>query len=684
MEVYMRTLFCGILTILLAGNALSATKKVILLHHNTDHQAPNIAKNVSYIETLPIDGMEVMADPASHEAMNKGSSVSYTNIYDENLKLIQGKFSKVVNNYVVIFVGKPADYFDNGSWKLVVNNWRLFTRAAKAAGLKGIFYDNEGYSGIWNYMYDYPTRVDSSSKYTMQQYRDQTRLRGKQCMQACIEEFPNIEVMVYHGPYFSEPKSPDGGNAQWAELMGSFFVGMYEATINTQAYIYDGGECSYSYRTADRFQSSYDWRKTVIASASNNSPNIPVELRASWPQKVKISFGLYKQDGTAPAMSPTVCRNVLEYALRTCDDFVWFYGNWNEVWLAPPGTALQSWLPAISGARGAANSGISFNCPNNMSVETGGKFSFTFTYDNFTGSTATLTYPKKPSWITATNGNATITGTAPTSARTDTVTAIVSAGSSSDTLKLTINVVQYTVIEAETGTLTSPMQIGNDAAASGGRHITAPAGAGNTIFPKTEATYTFNAPSSGNYYVWLKVYIPSINSSANYGTFIGFNGKFVKPGIANQNTGQYEWIFCPTPNSLTAGPNQLILGHGNEQVRIDKIIITNSPDPQLPAGMTSSLPQDKKNINQQKKNLSIRIMPNGGVQFLGAAGLEGTHLSVRDIFGRERWSNQGERSNGIIWTPGSGSSRISNGVYFVMLQQRAGSSSEVGKFTLAR
>lgn len=673
----MRSLLCGILLVLIAGISFSGTKKVIFIHHQTEHTPANIVANLSYIETLPFDGISIQADPAAHNIMSPNSALTYASIYDNNLKLVQGIFKKFTDNYAVVFVSKPGDFFNDKAWNVVVNNWRLFARAAKAAGLKGIVFDNEAYS---LQLLNYPANVDSSSKYTLQQYRDQARLRGKQIMTACVEEFPDIKIMSYHGPYVSEPKFTLM-NQGMINLVGAFFTGMVEGS-GTSGYNISGGEV-YGLRTVAEFESHYQWVKYTIASAANNSPNIPTALRADWSNKVGISFGTYNT--TYPAgvtMNPTILRTTLENALRRCDDFVWFYVNWSEIWLTPPGTtAQQPWLAAISGAKAAVNSGIYLTCPTQASVQMGSNFSFTITFDNFTGAAASLTYVKKPSWVSA-NGNATLTGTAPNVPSQDTVTVVVSAGGKSDTLNLAIMTSAYYMLEAESGNLVAPMQIGSDPLASKGQYISIPAGTGNTISPKIEATYSVNIPTTGAYYVWLRIYKQLINPSGNYGTFVGFNGTFGKPGIANRSAGQYEWVIGSPVFNLTAGSNQLILGHGNEQVRIDKIIITNSPLAQLPLNLTSSLPGEKKGSIQNKNNLSIRIMPNGSMEFLG--GMAGSEISIRDILGREMGFGQEIKSGVWVWNPKNGNSRICNGTYFVLLQQKQEAKSEIKKFTLAK
>lgn len=677
-----RPFLIGIFFVFVAGNSFS-TKKVVFLHENYVEAGPkNIVANINFIESMPFDGMVILASPDCDNVMKKGGVVTYTSVYDNNLKSIQGIFKKFNYNWAEIFTHKPGDFFDNAGWNVCINNWRMFARAVKAAGLKGIIFENEVYNGekIW----DYPSAVDSSSKYSLEQYRAQARLRGKQCMQACIEEYPNIEVTCIYGAYISEPRLPGwflGFN--YGALMGAFVVGMTEATVGKQAFVHDGGEL-YKYRTQSQFTMSYNWRKDTIATDAHNSPNIPASLRPYWKQKVKISHGLFNKtwpDASYP-MDPTIMRKCLEYALRTCDDFVWFYPDWPDNWLIPPGIAAQSWLSAIAGARMAVNGGIHFTCGDVATIATGAPFTFTVKYENLETTPASLTYLKKPSWVNATNGNINITGTAPSVPMTDTLIAVASTGVFRDTLRLSIVVSSYFTFEAESGILAAPMQIVNDANASKGQCIITPAGSANTIFPKAEATYNFNAPTSGNYYVWIKTLSPSVGSTNNYGTFIGLNGTFFKPGLINRTANQYEWLKSPQIFVMNAGANQIIVGHGNEQVKIDQIVITNSPENVIPNELPSRIKNNRSELSQ-KLNLSIQILPSGKIQLVGQdVGLENYRLSVRDILGRKIWSNQGNKADDFVWNLTN--SKIGKGIYCVMLQQKNGNHIENGKFTLVK
>lgn len=130
-----------------------------------------------------------------------------------------------------------------------------------------------------------------------------------------------------------------------------------------------------------------------------------------------------------------------------------------------------------------------------------------------------------------------------------------------------------TYIEAESGSLSYPMEVGNsaDPVPTGGRYIYATSGSGDTINPAAEAVYNINIPEAGNYYLWIRLYAPSTNNDAVYA---GFNGNFNR--VYPTQVERYEWVNVETAN-LSAGMHQITIGHGEELTRVDLIYVTNAP-----------------------------------------------------------------------------------------------------------
>jgi hypothetical protein len=307
----------------------------------------DILANLEHIESLPFDGIAIDI-PASWQVMG-GQPLNYAQVYQDWLKPLEGKFQNLQHNFLMAYVDKPADPFDN--WDTTIENWRILARLAKAAGLKGIFFDNEEYQ---RKLFNYPDDIDYPGRYSAAEYQAQMRRRGQQIMQAMVQEFPEIKVLVFHGPYISEPQTPDWlkarqvGAADQYELDGAFFTGLV-AGMGPKSSVIDGGEL-YGYRTEQQFKESYDWRKYTLPSDEIDSQIIPPNLRSEWSDRVGISYGVY--DLPFPSdmrMNPTIMQTVLERSLNAADEYVWYYSE-GQNWLKPGGVT-SAWINAVTEAQ---------------------------------------------------------------------------------------------------------------------------------------------------------------------------------------------------------------------------------------------------------------------------------------------------------------------------------------------
>jgi hypothetical protein len=296
----------------------------------------SVAANIDFIDRLPFDGITV--DIPASMALMRGEPISYSEMYDDGLAPLTDAFSssRIQHNFVMAYIDKPGDVFNDQAWSITVENWRNLARAARNAGLQGIFFDNEQYYQQWlNYPEDYDNPTHS-----LRQYEVKTQQRGREIMEAIVEEYPAIELMVFHGPYASEPKTPvsvrrnQAGLASERELNGPFFIGFLEG-LGPQARLIDGGEV-YQYRTVDDFEGSYQWRKFELPAEETDSHFIPEALRATWPDRVDIGFGVYARRYADEVMDPCIAQTTLTNALNVTDKYVWFY-NEHHTWLAPGG-----------------------------------------------------------------------------------------------------------------------------------------------------------------------------------------------------------------------------------------------------------------------------------------------------------------------------------------------------------
>ncbi len=132
-------------------------------------------------------------------------------------------------------------------------------------------------------------------------------------------------------------------------------------------------------------------------------------------------------------------------------------------------------------------------------------------------------------------------------------------------------------IEAETGQLTSPMQIGYDDAASGGQYVSSLTGQ-----PKEgKAEYSFYLPVAGNYEIWGRIYAPSGEEDSYFYVVDGTADTLEYHLLSPYNT--WRWKKFQNQNGvvfrryLDAGQHSLSLIKRENNARIDKIIFTADP-----------------------------------------------------------------------------------------------------------
>jgi hypothetical protein len=133
--------------------------------------------------------------------------------------------------------------------------------------------------------------------------------------------------------------------------------------------------------------------------------------------------------------------------------------------------------------------------------------------------------------------------------------------------------------EAESASITAPMQTASDATASGGSYITVAAGNNSQAAPPTTgiATFTFTLTDAGTYKVWGRVICPADTDDSFWvrvdgGTWINWN---------NITLGA-TWHWYDVHNgtavatfSLGAGSHTLEIAYREDGAKLDRLLITN-------------------------------------------------------------------------------------------------------------
>jgi hypothetical protein len=312
--------------------------------------------------TLPFDGVGITGT-SGWNIMDPGTSISYATWMSE-LAPIQGlTFTRLQHNMLAVYINRPADFFDN--WSATIQNFANLAAALRDSGVEGVLFDNEPYQiDPWNYPsdpaleaeYNIPNSCSYSSTYTLAQYQAQAELRGQQIMQTMVAQYPQIQVMFFHGPYDSfsgTPSSIQPNNAFWAnELEGPFTVGFAEGSGPSSG-VQDGGELNFT--TLSQYQYAYQYRKVSFASDATNVPFIPESFRPVWSQTMGVDFEVYNDSGSNNTpLSAAALQSTMTNALESTDRYVWFYSEGIDT-LDPtsPYWMGQAYLDALTAARAA-------------------------------------------------------------------------------------------------------------------------------------------------------------------------------------------------------------------------------------------------------------------------------------------------------------------------------------------
>jgi hypothetical protein len=318
-----------------------------------------IRANKTFLETQPFHGLVAYLrdDSSGVNATTRvmtGTAISQATIASVLAPMKGQAWTTLTSNFGLIQGSSPPDVFDD--WSVVVQNFANAAAALKDAGFVGVCFDNEQYAAPWG---DYPSGARYYTTRSLNDYRAQMRLRGKQVMEAMVAVFPEIAVITLHGPSVSEPNAPAALEfPQWQsgnELLGPYYAGFMEGVGTSAALNVDGGEL-YTLRTASQFLASYNWRKYDEPSAAVNSPFIPTSLRAEWPGRISVSFGVYDRPFGGASMSASILASTLTNALRQADHYVWFYTE-QYTYLRPSGSggAPADWVNAVRQAINATS-----------------------------------------------------------------------------------------------------------------------------------------------------------------------------------------------------------------------------------------------------------------------------------------------------------------------------------------
>ncbi|MDJ0753197.1 MAG: carbohydrate-binding protein [Ardenticatenaceae bacterium] len=223
-----------------------------------------------------------------------------------------------------------------------------------------------------------------------------------------------------------------------------------------------------------------------------------------------------------------------------------------------------------------------------------------------------------------------------------------------------------TFVEAETGTMYGDFIIGNDGAASGGRYIYAPNGAGSRTSGASDshrAEYCFNVPTTATYKVIGWAHAANGSDNSFYVEVDGTVSTAEAWGVA-QNT-SYAADYVNTNNgsgpdlevNLTAGQHTVTVYIREDGARLDRLQLEQQGVNRDP---TVNSPGDQTNDMGDSVNLSISASdPDGDSLTYSASGLP-TGLSINTSSGTISGSPSASGTYNVTVTVNDGNGGTAN------------------------
>ncbi len=367
-------------------------------HHSLP---PYLVEHHAALEDLPFSGFVVVGNVFTSYVMSadqNSNQVTYERVWNE-VGSLKDVFQIKTDNFLRINLDFPGDFWDDAAWEITTRNFAAVAKATKNIGFKGILFDDEAYASgqhvLANYMsnFKFPKKADVQAHperyeqwewdeslsnrgdwmdytcningvkeensercayrnpdHSFKEHMDKVASRFKTIMQAMQAEYPEITILVLHGPASAHPETniPEHNIKpnvifETNEYKGAMFLG-FKQGLTGNASLHDLGEF-YAYSTDKHFQDAYQWRKHDIASQQYNQDLddalrwvIPVSQRATWSSQVDVGFmvsdygrpyyprGDYDTEGLC---TPADVESRLMKAFKNTDDYVVFYSDSN-------------------------------------------------------------------------------------------------------------------------------------------------------------------------------------------------------------------------------------------------------------------------------------------------------------------------------------------------------------------
>lgn len=240
-----------------------------------------------------------------------------------------------------------ADWFDDKAWGVVVHNFGVAARVAKAAGCRGFMFDVEQYEGQ---PFDYGKQKHRSEK-SFAEYRVKVRQRGREWVTEVNSQYPDITVLLTFGYSLAQPRRGQERSAAHYGLLADFLDGVLDGCSERTA-IVDAFEQAYPFKDPRQFEQGY----ATIRESGPKWTAAPEKYR----RHVRAGFGLWMDydwrkkgwettEVSKNHFTPESFGAAVRAALRVSDGYVWVYTEQPRWWTREK--LPQAYIDALKKAR---------------------------------------------------------------------------------------------------------------------------------------------------------------------------------------------------------------------------------------------------------------------------------------------------------------------------------------------
>lgn len=336
------------LSLWVATCALAQGPAKKLIEFGWDVPRPSfVQQHIRQMETMPFDGLVMQFEKPLHAFYP--APLAEQGFEAEVAALNAIEWDKFTDNFLIVYASDDweMDWFDDKRWQVARQNMTWLSDVIHRAGLKGICFDPETYTGeVFNYgrWKDRPFEVVEAK----------VRQRGREFMTALQRDNPELTILSLFGLsilypiYGYEDRATRQEKLQEARfgLLPAFFNGLFDVA-GPQVTLIDGNEGAYGFVEPGSFQETPGAiRRTVSLIDPSNHAKYAAQVKVGQALYLDYLLALdkdrpYLTHHFTPAERLLYLVHNLYWAMQTCDQYTWVYSERMDWWKGnlPEGTA---------------------------------------------------------------------------------------------------------------------------------------------------------------------------------------------------------------------------------------------------------------------------------------------------------------------------------------------------------